>query len=137
MGERPAAGSADLPDLLRDGPITLRRWRAADAEQLDRAVGESVGHLRPWASWVADEPLGIEKRRELIAGWERDAESGGDVVYGIFHGADVAGGAGLHHRAGPDALEIGYWVHPSYLRQGVATRAARLLSDAAFGLRTV
>jgi ribosomal-protein-serine acetyltransferase len=37
-------------------------------------------------------------------------------------------------RIGPGGLEIGYWVHPRHLRQGLATAAAAALTDAAFGL---
>jgi ribosomal-protein-serine acetyltransferase len=38
----------------------------------------------------------------------------------------------LHRRVGPRGLEIGYWIHPAFLRRGLATRAARMLTDAAF-----
>ena len=29
-------------------------------------------------------------------------------------------------------LEIGYWIHPSFTRRGLATAVARLLTDTAF-----
>ncbi|MBO0729615.1 MAG: GNAT family N-acetyltransferase, partial [Acidimicrobiaceae bacterium] len=54
------------------------------------------------------------------------------VVMGVFVNGSVAGGCGLHHRIGPGGLEIGYWTHSSFLRTGVATSAARLLTEAAF-----
>lgn len=84
--------------------------------------------------WVAQEPRTVEQRRRLAEVWERDWRSGGDVVYGVFVGDEVAGGCGLHRRRGPDTLEIGYWTHPAFLRRGIATAASRLLTDAAFSI---
>jgi ribosomal-protein-serine acetyltransferase len=122
-----------LPERL-EGPegLLLRRWRPDDAEALGRAVAESIEHLRPWMAWIAEEPVALERRREMIAEWERDWSQGGDIVIGVFMHGRVAGGGGLHRRVGPDGLEIGYWVHPAYLRRGVATRTAHTLTDAAF-----
>jgi RimJ/RimL family protein N-acetyltransferase len=76
--------------------------------------------------------LSEEIRRALIGEWERDWRAGGDVVMGVFVDGSVAGGCGLHHRIGPGGLEIGYWTRASFLRTGVATSAARLLTNAAF-----
>jgi RimJ/RimL family protein N-acetyltransferase len=126
---------AVLPERLEDAAgLVLRRWLTADAEALGRAVAESAEHLRPWMAWIADEPLTLERRREMIAEWERDWSQGGDVILGVFDGGRVAGGCGLHRRIGPSGLEIGYWIHPGFLRRGHATRAVRMLTDAVFGL---
>jgi RimJ/RimL family protein N-acetyltransferase len=128
-----------LPERVEDPDgLVLRRWEPADAEALGRAVAESVDHLRPWMAWIADEPVAPESRRAMIAEWERDWSEGGDVVMGVF--ADdgrVVGGCGLHHRIGAGGLEIGYWIHSAFLRRGLATRTARALTDAAFGLAGV
>jgi ribosomal-protein-serine acetyltransferase len=122
-----------LPELIA-GPSTLvlRRWTPDDLEIMAQAVRESVEHLRPWMPWVANEPLSVAGRRELIDEFERNWLAGGDVVMGVFVEGRVAGGCGLHHRIGPGGLEIGYWTHPSFLRRGIATSAARLLTDTAF-----
>lgn len=93
---------------------------------------DSIEHLRPWMPWAADEPLSVVQRHTLMDEWERDWRAGGDVVMGVFVDGLVAGGCGLHRRIGPGGLEIGYWTHSSFLRTGVATSAARLLTDAAF-----
>lgn len=123
-----------LPGLLpeEDGML-VRRWQPDDAEALTRAVEESRSHLVPWLPW-AGVPLTADERRELIAGWERDWEQGGDVIYGIFLDGQVAGGGGLHHRIGPGGLEIGYWIGVEFQGLGLATRFARAATAAAFAI---
>lgn len=127
--------TAVLPERI-DGPdgLTLRQWQVGDAVELARAITESVDHLRPWMAWAAHEPLPLDRRREMIEHWNRAWADGGDVVLGIFLGGQVVGGAGLHRRSGPSGLEIGYWIHASFLRQGLATEAAARLTDTALAL---
>ena len=125
--------SGRLPEYMvgPDG-LTLRRWTRDDAAQLGAAVADSVEHLRPWMSWIAQEPLSVTERQALIDSWDQEWLAGGDVVMGVFVDGAVAGGCGLHRRIGPGGLEIGYWTARRFLRQGIATNAARLLIDAAF-----
>lgn len=123
-----------LPDRIEDGELLLRRWRVADAEALSGAVAESDAHLRPWMPWMAEEPVPLPKRREMLERWQSEWENGGDSVFGAFVGAGVAGSFGLHRRRGPRALEIGYWVAARFARRGLGTKATRLLTEAAFSL---
>lgn len=126
---------ARLPERIETGgPLLIRRWLVSDAEALDRAIAESAEHLRPWMGWMEEEPQTLEQRRELISGWEKEWSEGGDVYLGIFVEGRVAGSCGLHRRRGPDVLEIGYWVHPAFLRRGLATSVAALLTDAALSV---
>jgi len=110
----------------------VRRWLPADAQALTNAVTQNLEHLRPWMPWAAHEPLSVTERRERIEAWEQDWRAGGDWVLGIFVATAIAGGCGLHDRIGPGGLEVGYWTHCSFLRTGIATSAARLLTTAAF-----
>jgi ribosomal-protein-serine acetyltransferase len=121
-----------LPVRFEGSGLLVRRWLEDDAEALGRAVTESIEHLRPWMPWVEQEPLTLERRREMIVEWDRDWRAGGDVVLGIFRDGEITGGTGMHRRIGPGGVEIGYWVHPACLRQGVATTASALVTDAAF-----
>ena len=122
------------PDRIEGDGVLLRRWCLEDAEDLGRAVAESQEHLHPWMPWIAGEPKTLEQRRARIAEWERDWAEGRDFVLAIFVGDKVAGGCGLHRRGDSSTLEIGYWLHPSFTGQGLATTATRLLTDAAFAL---
>ncbi len=83
---------------------------------------------------MAQEPKTLEQRRAMLRERESEWLQGGDVLLAIFVGDRVAGSCGLHRRRGPDALEIGYWVHPSFTGRGLATAVARLLTDAAFSV---
>jgi RimJ/RimL family protein N-acetyltransferase len=128
---------AVLPERLEGAGLLLRRWRAADAAVLQRAVTESIEHLRPWMAWIADEPQSLERRRQRLAEGERGWARGGDVILAVVAGDQIAGGAGLHRRCGAGGLEIGYWIHVGFLRRGLATRVGCLLTDAAFSLADI
>ena len=121
-----------MPFSITQGSLLLRAWEEADAERLAQAIGENIDHLRPFMPWIAQEPMSADARRTLIAKWASDAAGGGDEVCGVFLDGLIVGGSGLHHRLGPGGLEIGYWVHKNYVRRGIATTAARLLTDSAF-----
>jgi RimJ/RimL family protein N-acetyltransferase len=53
------------------------------------------------------------------------------MLYELDSG-ELVGGAGLHQRAGPTVVEIGYWVRTDRTGRGYATAAAGALTDAAF-----
>jgi RimJ/RimL family protein N-acetyltransferase len=128
----------DAPQLPGEpgthGDVTVRRWRAEDAQELNDAVAASREHLLPWMPWAGEQPDTLARRRERIGEWEREWRAGGDCVYGIFVGGALAGGCGLHRRLGPGALEIGYWLAVGFTGRGVMTIAGALLTDAAFSM---
>lgn len=126
-----------LPDRIEGDGVVLRQLLEDDAEVLARAVSESEDHLRPWMGFMKHHPQPLEERRAMLCKNARDWAEGGDVMLGIFVGGELAGTCGLHRRVGPSGLEIGYWIHPSFTRRGLATTAARLLTDAAFSLPEV
>src|SRR5665213_3969545 len=69
----------------------------------------------------------------MLAKREQEWLDGGDVALAVIAEGHIAGGSGLH-RLGPGTLEIGYWIHSSFLRRGLATAASALLTEAAFGV---
>lgn len=123
---------AALPESIEAHGVVLRRWSVDDAPALHDAVTSSIDHLRPWMGWISFEPLTLDQRRDLIAGWAEAWVAGGDVVCGIWQDGAVVGAAGLHHRIGPGGLEIGYWVRADCTGRGLATAASRALTDLAF-----
>jgi ribosomal-protein-serine acetyltransferase len=122
-----------LPERVDGEGIVLRRWLVSDAEDQHDAVAESAEHLRPWMSWMAEDPQTLEQRRTMLAFWEEEWSSGGDVRYAALVDGRVVGSCGLH-RLGADALEIGYWIHAWFVRQGLATTLAALLTDTALSI---
>ena len=123
-----------LPERIDGEGILLRLWRPDDAERLSRAIAESGDHLRPWMAWMADEPQTNERRRAMLACWEQAWAEGGDAYYAVLLERRLIGSCGLHRRVGPDALELGYWIHAGFLRRGLARKVAARLTDAAFAL---
>lgn len=122
------------PERIDLGDLVLRRWSYDDVDALLAAVRPSWEHLRHWMAWARDEPT-----RESQAGFVRSClqnwQECTDFAYGIFDVAcEVLGSIGLHSRPGPGALEIGYWVRLDRSGQGIITRAAQALTDAAFAL---
>ena len=129
--------AAPLPDRTTGPRLTVRRWEVDDVAALAAAVTASLDHLRPWMPWIEHEPLALDARTELVRGWTTDWAAGGDVVVGLFRDDVVVGGAGLHRRVGPGALEIGYWVHVDHIGHGYATEAATVLTDLAFTVTAI
>ena len=123
-----------LPEVIVGPRLVLRRWQVSDLPILRNAIQASIEHLRPWMSWIAFEPLSDRDREALIRQWEDDWIADREVVFGAFMGDQVVGGCGFHRRAGPQTLELGYWVHIDHLRKGYATEMARCLTSAAFTL---
>jgi RimJ/RimL family protein N-acetyltransferase len=119
----------DLPDV----GASLRRHGVEQAEAVHRAIEDSRDHLRPWMFW-AD-----QSRTDTVAFLQRSVEEwaqGRSFGYAIIDAEDgsVLGGAGLHNRLGPDALEIGYWRRAGAGGRGVVTAAGWALTSAALAL---
>jgi RimJ/RimL family protein N-acetyltransferase len=114
--------------------MLIRSYEPADAPRVKDAVDSSLDHLRTFMEWAwgAPEPVATMRKR---MGEFRDAfRHGDDWIYGLFtrDGSELIGGAGLHRRVGPDALEIGYWLRANRVGQGLATEAAAVLTRLAF-----
>lgn len=126
------------PDEITVGPIQLRRRTLADAEDMVAAVRASLDHLRPWMPWAAAEPS-IQIQQKVIAGADTGWLDGSEFAYALYEIASgkLVGGAGLHRRVGPRAIEIGYWVRVDRIRQGYAKLAAAALTRTGMALDTV
>ncbi len=105
-----------------------------------QAINESLDHLSPWMAWALEQATEA-KVGAFFAVSEELWDQGRDFGYSIVEGPEGAdlmvGGGGLHARLGPDALEIGYWVHVDRIGQGIATDVTRALTSAAFSIEGV
>ena len=116
----------------------LSRTRESDAGQLARAVGASLDHLRRWLSWATDEAADVQAQRRRCREAEAHWEDGSAYCYVLRPGqsGQVIGGFDLW-RIGPDAVELGYWVHVDFTGRGYATACARALTHAGLALSGV
>jgi RimJ/RimL family protein N-acetyltransferase len=114
--------------------LVLRCWHPMDAPLLKAAIDANLEHLRPWLPWAQYEPEDLQTKIERLRQWRGAFDLGQDFVYGIFNRQEtqVLGSSGLHTRMGPEAREIGYWVHQDHINQGLATEAAAALTRVAF-----
>lgn len=114
--------------------LVIRCWQPADIELYETALTESSDHLKtflPWAAHYPEDPqLGIDRLRRFRGMFDL----GQDYVYGIFSADEtrVIGGTGLHLRLGPNAREIGYWIHKDMTNLGYATEVSAALTRVAF-----
>jgi len=128
------APSEELPA----GPAVLVRTAIGDTDALVATVNASLDHLRPWMPW-AQVPATTESIGTFLAGANAAWEAGTEFQYLMAEPdtRSIVGCCGLHARLGVGALEIGYWVHVDHLRRGLASSAARALTEAAFGIDAV
>jgi RimJ/RimL family protein N-acetyltransferase len=112
------------------GPVSLRRWSTSDEEDLYRLVTSAQEWLRPWATWAAG-PYERTRPAEFVVECLEKWASGAVYRYAITGAGALAGGCSLGRNGVPDALEIGYWLHPDHTGRGYATAAARLLVEQA------
>jgi RimJ/RimL family protein N-acetyltransferase len=120
-----------VPELLAGPDVTLRRYRLSDADALKESLTASHDHLRRYMPWALDLPTD-DSVMEFLEPAVEAFRTDGNANYAITQTSDGAyvGGCGIHDRVGPGALEIGYWVDVRHVRRGIATAAARLLTDA-------
>src|SRR5262245_53169455 len=115
--------------------LSLRCLVPADTPSLSRAIAESLEHLRPWLTWTAHEPLSLEQRLIWVRTQRGHFDLGSDYCYGAFERqTGELCGMGLL-RLSPssvDERELGYWVHASHVRQGLATELVSALVRVGF-----
>lgn len=132
------AASAPLrgaPARIETPRLTLRPFRASDAEALTALVTVSIDHLTPWQPWAADEPVSIAQRRTQLEELAVQFEAGQSAHYAVMRRDDarLLGSVALVTGKSAERIEIGYWVGASHVRQGYASEAAGALVQAALG----
>ncbi len=114
--------------------LVIRCYNPGDGILVDQAIKDNLDHLRKWIIWATGEPVTIHERIQYLRQCRASFDLDKDYTYGIFNLDESAfiGGTGLHTRLGPDAREIGYWIHKDFTRQGFATEVASALTKVAF-----
>lgn len=116
--------------------LVLRCWNPEDAPLLKATIDRNIEHLKPFMPWALYEPTDLAAKVDLLRFFRSQFDTSKDFVYGIFNQdeTEVLGGCGLHRRAGPECLEIGYWLDKEHEGKGYAREAASALTKAAFGV---
>ena len=119
---------------LTDGVLTLRPLQRDDRDLLYAAVMESVAEVSRWLPWCHPGYSIVETEsfiESCITAWAQQTH----FPFAIFDAStgQYLGGTGVNHidrqnRQG----SVGYWVRTGATRQGIATKAVRLVARFAF-----
>ena len=121
------------------GRLSARGWAPADAPAYRAALDDNDQHLRPFIPWMRDEPMSLDATVAKLRRWRVAFDSDVEYRYGLFEpaGGRILGDAALFTRAGPGALEVGYWIDRHQVGRGIATEAAGALVRIAFEVHRV
>ena len=116
--------------------LLLRCWAPEDAVILRSALDESDQHLRPWIPFMKDEPRTLEQSAEWLRMHRASFDMDQNYRYAVFDRGDdsLLGENMLLSRAGPGALEVGYWTTRHAIGRGAATEASSAMIKVAFEL---
>ena len=117
---------------LMDADIVLRPFQAEDSAHLQQAVRESLQELKPWMSWATEHYTEFTARDYIAitrARWQERTL----FAFAITQNNELLGGCTLssihpiYH-----FCNVGYWVRTGKHGQGIAGRAAKLVTRFAF-----
>ncbi|WP_062465035.1 GNAT family N-acetyltransferase [Demequina soli] len=128
-----AWGLWDVPTRIDTERLVLRRYEPGDVAPLHESILTNLPHLLPFIPWARNEPLSLAEREDLVAEYGRAFDTGEQFRFAMIDRATGAfiGGAGLHTRVGPDALEVGYWIAADREGEGLVSEAVRALTEVA------
>ena len=124
--------SLDLGDGLR-----LRWYDESDLAPLAEVSALSLEHLHPWMSWATPDAVTWESQQQRHPERLAQLGTGDSYLYVLVDGDLLHGVCGLHRRVGPGGVEIGYWLRPESVGQGLVSRAVAALTAAALELPDV
>lgn len=124
---------------VETGRLVLRCWSPADAPPLRAALDECDAYLRPFIPFMKDEPRSLEQTAQWLRGHRAAFDLDQMYRYAVFDQQEqnLLGENMLLSRAGPGALEIGYWTHKDVAGRGYATEATCAMIRVAFEIEKV
>ena len=123
-----------IPFRIDTPRLAVRGYKPDDVAAMDEVIPGNRAHLERFMPWAREEPIGTDKRTELVAEFIAKVAAREDFTMGVFDRQTGAylGGTGLHTRQGPGVLEIGYWLAEDAQGKGLMTEAAAALARVAF-----
>ncbi|KAJ2975584.1 hypothetical protein NQ176_g5442 [Zarea fungicola] len=119
-------------EQLTDGVVTLRRWKIENAPDSFDAVEKSMPELEAWMPWAAG-GYTIEDAKIFMAKTTADWDAKTGYNYAVIVDGTICGSFGLMNAViGDTGMGMGYWLGTPWTGHGYATRAASLLTQAAF-----
>jgi ribosomal-protein-serine acetyltransferase len=115
--------------------VRLRRHRPGDARAIFDAAWESQEALLLWAHWFHPE-YSLAETEQWVGSRAAAWDQGIEYAFVIEDRAtgEILGGCGINRLDRWNLFaNLGYWVRSGRTGQGIATEAARLLADFAFG----
>lgn len=112
--------------------IVMQTLIPGDAGEVFKVINKNRSYLRTWLPWVdgTDSPEAV---KNVAALWEKERESGTDLVLGIFKSGQYIGNIGLHDiKRSNNSGMIGYWLSENEQGKEIMTDCVRILADYGF-----
>lgn len=124
---------------VETGRLVLRCMSPEDAPIIRAALDANDEHLRPMIPFMQDEPRTLRQTAHWLRGYRAAFDLNRDYRYAVFDAGEtkLLGMSVLLTRAGPGALEIGYWTDKDTIGQGFASEACSALIRVAFEIESV
>jgi len=126
--------SVPPPYRIETERTVMRCPEPGDAKLMQDAITASLEDLRQWMPWAGFEPESVAEKAQRLRGFRGQFDLDENYMFVIFtpDESKIIGGTGLHPRVGPNAYEVGYWIHSDHVNNGIATEIAGALVKVAF-----
>ncbi|MBO1255143.1 GNAT family N-acetyltransferase [Alteromonas sp. 5E99-2] len=124
---------AKLPAIhTQQGPVTLERIHVNHAEMLAKAGADSADHVHQWLGKELC-PISLRAAVKVIADLEEKRIQGFGICYLLIFNQQCLG-LGIINYIHPTHknANLGYWLHPASVGQGLASALCKSLTRLAF-----
>lgn len=118
-----------LPEVVETDRLIIRVAKPGDGASFNKAILESLEHLKDWLGWVTPPPTLVQSEESCRKAYGRFLLNE-DLMALFVHKetGEIVGGSGLHN-ADWDMrqFEVGYWGNIRYSKQGLMTEGVKAL----------